>query len=1194
MPGWISISSHALEEFLNGRSDFLVVVDRQLNIVHANSWFCDLVQPNENSIAGTNLTNLLPSTWCKRFNDAIALLEGRSHVHIDDLRTSRGDLVVTTSADIFKNENGDQNSILIIIQNRQTGRTYTDIMQMLEDPGAAFLQRKEYRDVFNLILDTAITISGMDSGGIYVFDAANKMYRQVFHKGLSEEFVRESEIHTKDARYRYLFSNEDLVYREYVHADLPDDDFRKKEGLTISVAIPVNLRGQTIGSLNVASHEKIRISEQEMVALKAMRTHVEGLLERLLAEHERNKTEVKYRALVENLQEAVFTLTSDGIFTYVSPVIKDITGYNAEDIVGRPFSDFIYPDDLDPALKSFEHIVSGQFQPLEYRIITSSGEPKYVRTFTRIITGKDAGMEFTGILTDIHERKMTELALQESEEKFKAVSEATTAAIFLIQDKQFAYVNSAFVDVTGYTFDDVRGEDFFFMVHPDHRELTRERGRARQQGEDVPSRYEFKIIHKSGETRWVDFSATRTIIDGKPGMLGSAFDITERKMYEEQVTSSEEKFSKAFHTNPAAMTLNNFADGRYIDFNEAAEKLSGYSREEATAKTVFELDIFAREDEQRQFIDHMMRYGSCRNQEYHLKSKDGAIRNCLLSADVFKWGGEKTIIASSVDITERKEAELKIQEQYQKIQAQYEELEEMTEELETTHNEILDINNRLFHETEKLETTLRSIGDGVITTDLNGNIGMCNNMASEILRRSTNELKGKNISDILSLVKDDSGKPIENVLSPVFEKETMVAYSDVKLVTDGERSPDVEMVASPVRGINIGLAGVVIVIRDVTSRKKMELELIKSSKIESLGVFAGGIAHDFNNLLTAILGNISLARMVSDNEKIHDILSDAEKASERAKTLTQQLLTFSRGGAPVKKVMSLGPLLKDIVAFVLSGSSIECRYRIDDDLKYINADEGQVSQVIQNIVINARQAMQDAGTLYIEARNVEDAPSTLPANEDGYVAVTIRDEGPGMEKEVKDRIFDPYYTTRDRGSGLGLSVAYSIVTNHGGRITVRSEKGEGTEFTFYLPASGDESGTREEYSVAAYSDEGRVLVMDDEKDILTVLSGILESIGYQVDTSSTGEDALDTFARAAENGNPYDCVILDLTIPGHAGGADIIKSIRFMQPNVKAIVSSGYANNQVLSNYRDYGFDGILSKPYTHADVVKIIKEVMG
>ena len=1193
MPDWISIGSRAIEEFLNNRNDFLVVIDHQLNVIHANNWFCDLVDLDHESIKGSNISSLLPTAWYERFTDAITLLDNRAHVHVPDLRTAKGELVVTTSADLFSNENDKNDSILVVIQNRQTGRTYSDIMQMLDDPDATFLKSKDYQDAFNLILDTSITISGMDSGGIYVFDAANDMYRQVFHKGLSEEFIRESEIQTSDARYHYLVNNEDLIYREYLNADLPEDDFRKKEGLTLAIAVPVKLRGLAIGSLNVASHEKIRISEQNMVALKAMATHVEGLLERLLVEHERNKTEIKYRKLVENLQEAVFTLTPEGVFTYVSPVIKDITGYTVEEIIGRPFADFISRDDLEAVKQSFEKTVQAQFEPLEYRIITRTGEAKYVRTFTRIVTGKDAGMEFTGILTDIHERKMAELALQESEEKFRAVSETTTAAIFLIQDKQFTYVNRAFVDVTGYTFDDVKTEDFWFMVHPDHRDLTRERGRARQRGEDVPSRYEFKIIHKNGQERWVDFAATQTVIDGKPGMLGSAFDITERKKYEEQLLSSEEKFSKAFHSNPAAMTLNNFRGGSYIDFNEAAEKLTGYSRDEAIGNTVFDLNIFEREEEYKQFLDHVVLYGSCRDMEYHVKRKDGTTRNCLLSAEVFTLGNEKTIITSSVDITERKEAVLKIQEQYEKIQAQYEELEEMTEELETTHHEILDINNRLFHETEKLETTLRSIADGVITTDLNGTVEMCNVMAAEILQQSQDNIKGKNISSFLSLVEEDSGRPVENVLSPVFDQNVVVSYSNVKLVISDESTIDVEMVASPISGINIGLTGVVIVIRDVTSRKKMEQDLIKSSKIESLGVFAGGIAHDFNNLLTAILGNISLAQMMSDNKKIHGILSDAEKASERAKTLTQQLLTFSRGGAPVKRVMPLGPILKETVAFVLSGSGVECRYNIDEDLKYVNADEGQVSQVIQNIVINSRQAMQDAGTIYIEACNRKQTPSELPVNNDGYVAVTIRDDGPGMAKDIKDKIFDPYFTTRERGSGLGLSVAYSIVNNHGGKIVVRSEEGEGTEFTFFLPASEHATGMAEENSVADYRADGRVLLMDDEKDILVVLSGILESIGYRVDTATTGEDALNQFARASENGEPYHCVILDLTVPGHAGGADIIKSIRYMQPEVKAIVSSGYSNNRVMSNYTDYDFDGILPKPYTRADVVRVLKEVM-
>ncbi|MFW5862707.1 MAG: PAS domain S-box protein [Spirochaetota bacterium] len=1189
----VLISSDSIEEYVEHRKDFLVVTDRNLIILHANRWFCQLAQMDIHSLRGQNLSAVLPASWCERFSYSVGILKNRSHVHLDDLRDFSGKLIIQTSADIFRNEKSKKDSVLIIIQNHRTTRTYLDVLQILQNPSRSFKEKKEYRDALNFIIETAIKISGMDAGGLYVYDNESDAYRLLYSNGLSEPFVKKAEFFSSDTRYYILLQEGEPVVLKYADMNLPPDDFRMKEGLTLTVSIPIKVRGVITGALNIVSHEKKDISDADVISLKAMGEHIAALLDRMRVEYERGATEIRYKDLVENLQEAVYTITSEGVLTYVSPVISSIIGYTVEELTGHHFSEFIHDDDIIKVHESFVRTLNGVYEPSEYRLVTKDGGHRYVRTLTRVVPGSSS-MELTGILTDIHDRKMTELALVESEEKFRAVAETTTAAIFLIQDKEFKYVNPAFVDVTGYTFDDVKTEDFWFVVHPDHREIVRQRGQARQRGESVPSRYEFMINHKSGEVRWVDFSATRIVFDNKPAMLGSAFDITERKEYEKQLLSSEEKFYKAFNSNPAAMTLNKFSNGEYIDFNEAAERLAGCTKDEAVGKTIFDLNVFAEEHEYKKFVNMLVQHGQCRDMEYHLRTNDGSIRTGIISAEIFTWNGEKTVITSTVDITDRKEAEQTIREQYEKIQAQYEELEEMAEELETNHHEIMDINNRLFNETEKLETTLRSIADGVITTDLDGNIDMCNRMAVEILQQGADLLNGKNIESVFTLVRDKNGIPVEHMLEPVIKNQEVVSYSDVKLLVDEGTWYDVELVASPITGINTGVTGVVIVIRDVTSRKKMEHELIKSSRIESLGVFAGGIAHDFNNLLTAILGNISLAKMVyPEDEKLHDILADAEKASARAKTLTQQLLTFSRGGAPIKRVISLQSIVKETVAFVLSGSAVSCEYDIDENLRYINADEGQISQVIQNIIINARQATKDTGSIYIEARNEDNTPPSLPDNEGGYVRVSIHDDGPGIKKEIQEKIFDPYFTTRERGSGLGLSVAYSIVNNHGGKITVDSREGSGTTFTLYLPSSAKKTIECEKFKNPVFNGSGRILLMDDETDILSVLSAILQSAGYDVTTTESGEEALSEFFSAQENGNPYDCVVLDLTVPGHRGGADIIDDIREIDPQVKAIVSSGYANNRVMAAHKDFGFDGVLTKPYTHHEVVSLLKDVM-
>ncbi|MDX1764925.1 MAG: ATP-binding protein, partial [bacterium] len=428
------------------------------------------------------------------------------------------------------------------------------------------------------------------------------------------------------------------------------------------------------------------------------------------------------------------------------------------------------------------------------------------------------------------------------------------------------------------------------------------------------------------------------------------------------------------------------------------------------------------------------------------------------------------------------------------------------------------------------------------------------------------------------------------------------AYEDGQVHT-AERSVDresgvsyFEITASPLKDAAGRIIAGIELVRDITDRRRMEGELQKIEKLESLGVLAGGIAHDFNNLLTAILGNLSYALSEMDRgDPIYERIAKAEQASLRAKGLTRQLLTFSKGGAPVRKITSITPLVRESASFGLRGSHVKCEFFLDDDLWLAEVDEGQIGQVIQNIVINGDQAMPHGGVIEVGARNFTlEAEGDLPLSPGNYIRLSIRDQGFGIPEAQLDKIFDPFFTTKASGSGLGLSTSFSIIKKHGGLLTVQSEESVGSIFEIYLPATESRRVEIAEAVGPRPTGSGRVLLMDDERFICDAASKMLEAMGYEVTCVPGGVEAVEAFARARKSGRSFDCVIMDLTIPGGMGGKEAIGKLREIDPQVKAVVSSGYSNDPVMADYRRYGFQGVLRKPYVTAEIARIVEEVKG
>ncbi len=492
-------------------------------------------------------------------------------------------------------------------------------------------------------------------------------------------------------------------------------------------------------------------------------------------------------------------------------------------------------------------------------------------------------------------------------------------------------------------------------------------------------------------------------------------------------------------------------------------------------------------------------------------------------------------------------------------------------------------------EKERLAVTLSSIGDAVIATDMEGRIKLMNHVAADLTGWSQAEALDRPVEEVFHIIREETREVCDSPVAHIIKtgEPKSLANNTVLVARDG-RERLIADSGAPIIDARQRVIGVVLVFRDVTFKKKTEEELLKMEKLRSLGILAGGIAHDFNNILTGILGNISLAMMYADQDRkeLKPRLQEAEKASFRARDLVQQLLTFAKGGAPVKKLAAMPEIVEESAEFALRGSQVRCEFELPEDLWPVEVDEGQISQVVQNLVINASQAMPGGGVITIEARNrLLTAAAGVPLPEGPYVELSIMDQGIGIPPEHLPRIFDPYFSTKQQGSGLGLATVYSIMQKHEGHIAVTSQLGRGTTFTILLPATPRELLGAHDTPPEIMRGTGRVLVMDDEDLVRDVAARILTYLGYEVTVAVEGAEAVELYRTARATGRPFDAVILDLTVPGGMGGRETIRKLQELDPGVKALVSSGYAEDATMTHYLDYGFAGVVQKPYKAADI---------
>lgn len=486
---------------------------------------------------------------------------------------------------------------------------------------------------------------------------------------------------------------------------------------------------------------------------------------------------------------------------------------------------------------------------------------------------------------------------------------------------------------------------------------------------------------------------------------------------------------------------------------------------------------------------------------------------------------------------------------------------------------------------KKYQLLMEQASDGIFIADKSGNYIDVNSKACEMLGYTREELLHLNIEHIV-FSKDFIKVPFR--YDELSSSNTIIGERYL-------RRKDGSFISVAISAKMLPDGRLQEIVLGITDCKKLEEDRIKAQKLESLGVLAGGLANEFNNFLTAILGNINLSMLIlGPNNEAYRALENAEKVLMRAKDLTRQLLTFSKVGPPVKEILSTRELLKESVSFALMGSNVKCVYNISNDLWPVEANYDQMRQVINNLVINACQAMPQGGKIHLFCKNVViKSEVDIPLKEGQYVKISLKDHGVGIPKEEINKIFDPYYTSKVNENGLGLTTIYSIIKRHEGIITVESKVGIGTTFYIYLPASQKEFSKKIKRDEDIIFGKGRILIMDDDKWVLDVLAEMLKILGYESEYVGDGEDAIKLYKKEKETGKQFDAIIMDLTIKGGMGGKEAIKKLLDIDHNAKVIVSSGYSNDSIMNDYKKYGFSNILTKPYMIQELSKVLYVVI-
>ncbi|MHA1674764.1 MAG: PAS domain S-box protein [Promethearchaeota archaeon] len=860
------------------------------------------------------------------------------------------------------------------------------------------------------------------------------------------------------------------------------------------------------------------------------------------------ESEKRYRSFFTNTALAIAVSNRNGDIFEMNETFKKMLGIS--NIKGVKAQDFYV--NLEQRQEILELLrTKGKVENFEVQKKNLQGIPFWVSMSMQPIKyGEQEGLLTT--IINITEQKNAENELKQSEENYRSLIENIPDVVWKIRaDGKLLYISPNVSKVFGYSPEEFLENKISWpdIVHPDDR-LIGDESFSLLFSVNKAFNLTYRVIQKNGTVVWVHDRSIRSYEhQGEIIADGLISNITEQKKAEEALIESEKRY-RSFFTNTALAIGITDRYGNILELNDTLKCQLGIS--DIKGVNVGKLCMSSRQ--WQEIVDLIRNKGKVENHEMQLKNIQGIPYWASVSIQPIKFGEQQAYITTQINITEQKIAE-----------------------------------DKLIQSEEKFRSLIENIPDVVWKIRSDGRILYISPNVLKIFGYTPQEFVEERISwdDIVHPDdKQTSQESLKQLFSHniPFDKKYRAFNRDGTLVWVHNRS----ISSYEQNGIIIADG----VISDITEQKKMEEERIRTQKLDSISLLAGGIAHDFNNILVGILGNVNLMQLDEQlTDDLKELLQDIEKATIRANDLTKQLLTFSKGGSPIKETASIEKIITESVSFIMHGRKSKCITEFEDDLPAVNVDVGQISQVINNLVINADQAITTGGIITIKASTFQmlNEPD-IPLQNGLYIKVSIHDHGKGILPEHQDKIFEPYFTTKSKGSGLGLATCYSILKRHDGYITFNSEMNVGTTFELYLPSTQKKFTPKSKLEFSTKHLKEKVLLMDDDPLIHRTLKKMLGFMGIQMDSSWEGKEAIEKYSMAYQSDSPYSCLIVDLTVPGGWGGKETVAHLKEKYPDLRAFVSSGYSNDPIIANYKDYGFQGVLNKPYSMDQIKKIFQ----
>ncbi len=911
------------------------------------------------------------------------------------------------------------------------------------------------------------------------------------------------------------------------------------------------------------------------------------------------ESEERYRTLVENLNVGVYRSTGEhrGRYLQVNPAMIKIFGYEAiEDFMNVTITDlYREPEDRRTFVDKIKEF--GYVRNEELALRKKDGTPITV-SVTAVAQFEENGdiKWIDGVTEDVTERKQAEAALRESEEKYRSL--ATTADSMYMIDRNFRYIliNEGHLSRFGLPLDKVIGKSYSdFHSKEASQEFMGIAERVFKSGN--PIQYEYQS-ERDGQF----FLRTLSPVKSHDGSETTALtvvskNIMDRKRMEEKLRDSEQRLHNVIQGSPIpAFVIGK--EHRVLYWNKALENLSGINAEEVVG-TGDQWRAFYRKERPCLadiLVDQKLETIPYWYPDKYIKSS--LIKEAYEASDFFpdlgdtgKWlqftaavirdsyGEVIGAIETLEDITERKHAEEELKNSEMMLQS--------VVEGSPIPTFVIGKDHRVMYWNKALEELSGINAEAVVGTT-----------------HSWRAFYRTERPCMADLIVDQALDALPRWYFEKFTKSRLLdeAYEATDFFPElGGTGKWLQFMAAVIRDAQGNLVGAIETLEDITERKRAEEELIRVEKLESLGIFAGGIAHDFNNLLSIMLRHIVLVKISLTDEQqeaLGEGLEIAEKVGHQAKELAHRLITFAKGGEPLRKIGSISQLLVNTVDLSLSGSNVNCEYSLPDYLWPVEMDDVQIRQVINNLVVNAREAMPEGGQLHVYAENVNvTAGNGLPLKEGKYVKFSLRDQGIGISGDDLSKIFDPYFTTKPsgiaRGMGLGLAICYSIIKKHDGFIGVESELGAGSTFSVYLPATPPEDLSKKDGKDKAAKKVGKILVMDDDEAVRSATGIVLNYLGYDVEYAKDGVEAIEIYRSAKEKGQSFSAVILDANIPDGMGGKETMKELLAIDPHVKGIIACGYLDDQSLSEFRKFGFYGAVEVSFDIEKMKDILDDLL-